>query len=145
MAILKIIVAELKLKMAPHKESLPKFILVGVSATFLTLALLFVFTEVAGIYYVLAGALSSQIAIIWNFIWHDNWTWGNRKKEKPLLKRFVAFEGIYITSIVANTLLLYIFTDLLNIFYIFSMLGAIGITFMYNYVMHSRITFKQHI
>ncbi len=126
-----------------HKETFAKFVLVGISATFLTLGLLYAFTEYIRIPYVASGALSSQIAIFWNFIWHDNWTWAKRRKEKGLVKRFIAFESIYITSLAANTALLYGFTECLKTPYLLSMLMAIGLTFTYNYAMHSRVTFSE--
>ncbi|MFH1257795.1 MAG: GtrA family protein [Candidatus Micrarchaeota archaeon] len=126
-----------------HRKPFIKFLLVGVSATFLTLGLLYLFTEYFQIYYVISGLLASQLSIFWSFIWHDNWTWAKRRKQKGLVPRFMAFEGIYVSSIIANNALLYLFTEFLKTQYLLSMGMAIGITFTYNYVMHSRITFKE--
>ncbi|MFH0971172.1 MAG: GtrA family protein [Candidatus Micrarchaeota archaeon] len=128
---------------AEHKDTFPKFILIGISATLLTLGLLYYFTEWLHVHYLLSGALATQISIIWNFLWHDNWTWGKRKKERSLLSRFAAFEAIYVTSMVANVFLLYVFTDFFGVPYLLSMLVATGITFMFNFGMHEKITFKE--
>ena len=124
-----------------HSATFPKFVSVGISSTILTLALLYIFKEFFGIYYVLSGLLSGQISIIWAFMWHDNWTWRDRRKGRPLLARFAAFEGIYIFTNFANSLLLYAFTEYLLLPYLLSMLLAIGVTFLFNYFMHSRVTF----
>ncbi|MFH1750951.1 MAG: GtrA family protein [Candidatus Micrarchaeota archaeon] len=125
-----------------HTTAFPRFVTVGISSTILTLGPLYIFKEYLGIYYVLSGLMSGQISIIWAFVWHDNWTWKDRRKGRPLLARLVAFEGIYIFTNFANSLLLYAFTEYLLLPYLHPMLLAIGITFLFNYFMHSKITFK---
>jgi putative flippase GtrA len=132
----------LRTKAERHKDTLLKFVLIGASALVLNLILLWVFTDLWKIYYVASGVLASQISIVWNFIWHDNWTWGKVRKEKGLVARFTAFEAIYVSSIIANTVLLYVFTEYFKQHYIVSMVLAVGMTFMYNYFMHSKVTFK---
>lgn len=127
-----------------HKAAFPKFVAVGISSTFLTLGLLYFFTEFLGLYYVLSGLLSGQISIIWAFMWHDNWTWKDRRKGRSLLSRFAAFEGIYLFANFANSALLFAFTENLRMPYLISMLLAIGVTFSFNYVMHSRVTFSEN-
>lgn len=129
-------------KAREHKADFPKFLLVGASATILTIALLWAFSEKLGIYYIISAMLATQIGIFWNFFWHDNWTWGKRKKEKSFLKRLLNFEAIYITSQTANIALLYVFTEYFRLYYILSMAIAIGITFLYNYFMNRNITFR---
>ncbi len=129
-------------KAKEHKEDFSKFVAVGIMATILTMILLWLFTDQLGLYYIYSAIIGTQIGIIWNFVWHDRWTWGKRLKEKPLMDRFLNFEGIYIISQVANIILLYIFTEVFSVPYLISMLIAIGITFLYNYFMNRNITFR---
>ncbi|MEK6954517.1 MAG: GtrA family protein [Candidatus Micrarchaeota archaeon] len=129
-------------KIKEHGEDFSKFLLVGLSATILTISLLWVFTDILKVHYLISAALATQISIIWNFVLHDNWTFAKRDKAKPVLSRFLNFEAIYITSQVANIAILLLLTEYAKMFYLLSMAIAIGMTFMYNYVMNSKITFK---
>lgn len=130
-------------KAKKHREDFLKFLVVGLSATFVTLFLLWLFTERFGIYYLLSAILSTQISIFWNFFWQDKWTFANRDMGKSYLGRLANFEAIYITSQVANIFILFVLTEYLKIYHLFSMGIAIGITFMYNYFMNHKFTFKK--
>ncbi|MBI5224910.1 GtrA family protein [Candidatus Micrarchaeota archaeon] len=131
------------LKVDLHKATFVKFIIIGISATILTVLFTYILTEYAKLYYLLAAIISTQSGIVWNFLWHDNWTWKNRKKSASVFKRFLSFEAIYVVSQAANVFLLFVFTEYFKIHYILSLLTAIGITFLYNYVMNHKFTFKE--
>ncbi|MEK6843469.1 MAG: GtrA family protein [Candidatus Micrarchaeota archaeon] len=130
-------------KVNSHKTTFGKFIIIGISATILTVLFTYLLTEYAKLYYLLAAIISTQTGIIWNFLWHDNWRWKNRKKSASVFKRFLSFEAIYVVSQAANVSLLFVFTEYLKIHYILSLLAAIGLTFIYNYVMNHKFTFKE--
>jgi putative flippase GtrA len=133
----------LKTKARAHKDTFLKFTLIGATAFVINLALLWLFTDVMHIHYVISFIVSAQISIFWNFVWHDNWTWGKVEKQKSLADRLKAFEAIYISSLIANTVLIYVFTEYFSLHYIVSMVIAVGITFVYNYAMQSKVTFKK--
>jgi len=85
-----------------------------------------------------------ETSIISNFIWNNIWTFKDPEKpyEKTLTERFISFQIISVCALTLYTILLYIFTDVLNIYYIYSSLLTIPITVTWNYLANSYITWR---
>jgi len=120
------------------KESsrLIKFSIVGLSGAFITEGLLWLLTDVFGIYYVLSALLSTEIAIINNFIWNEVWTFKDRAHGtlNDSLTRFVKFNLSRILGMMISVVLLFLLTEVFGIYYLISNLSAVIIVFIINYL-----------
>ena len=111
-----------------------KFIAVGLSGLLVNEVVIWLLTEVAGLYYLISGAISAEVSIVNNFIWNNYWTFSNRSGG-GLLARFVRFNLARVFGIALGLLLLKLFTDLLRLHYLISNVFAILIVFVFNYLL----------
>jgi len=67
-----------------------KFNAVGAIGIVVQLAVLTILKSGLGIHYLLATAIAVETAVLHNFIWHERFTWPDRKSRTPL-KRLLKF------------------------------------------------------
>ena len=111
-----------------------KFIAVGLSGLLVNEAVIWLLTEVAGLYYLISGVISAEVSIVNNFIWNNYWTFSDRGGG-GLLTRFVRFNLARVFGMALGLLLLKLFTDLLGFHYLVSNVFAILIVFVFNYLL----------
>jgi dolichol-phosphate mannosyltransferase len=110
-----------------------RFTIVGLSGLLLNEAVIWLLTEFVGLYYLISAAVSSEVAIVNNFLWNNYWTFSDRDGG-GLLERFIRFNLTRLLGI-ALTLLLCLFTELLGLHYLVSNPLAIVIVFLFNYLL----------
>lgn len=127
----------LKLASRRHHRIL-KFGVVGAIGTVVNMGLLYLFTEYVGLHYMVSAGIAVESAIISNFVLNDLWTFIDRKKDglKHLLERFTKFQAVSLTGLGLNLGLLWVFTEIAEIYYLLSNLIAIIIVFFWNYVIN---------
>ena len=95
-----------------------KFNLVGVIGTFLQLAILAACTHWTKFPYLVAVAIAVECTILHNFLWHERFTWGDRKcrsnweRGKRLLRFNTTNGGI---SLMGNLLLMRLLVEHLRL------------------------------
>jgi len=121
-----------------------KFGLVGISGIFVNIGILYGLTEYAGLYYLYSSLIAIEISIITNFILNDLWTFGAEKKKAlyNTLQRFFSYQGVSIIGLGINFSILFILTEYLNIYYIWSNIVGILVTFVWNFVINRNFTWK---
>jgi dolichol-phosphate mannosyltransferase len=119
-----------------ERNRVVKFAIVGFSGALITESLLWLLTDFFGIYYVLSAVLSTEIAIINNFIWNEVWTFKDRAHGALIdsLSRFVKFNLSRILGMMISVALLMLLTEVFDIYYLISNLSAIIIVFIINYL-----------
>lgn len=110
----------------------------GMSLQLLILAAL---TGLTHLHYLIATALAVETAILHNFLWHDRWTWADRRSERRLgrLLRFNSTTGL--VSILGNLLLMKLFVGELSMHPLAGNLAAIACCAALNYVVNDRVVF----
>jgi putative flippase GtrA len=68
-----------------------RFLTVGASGILVNNLALVLFTELFSIYYLISAVLATQVSTLWNFGLTERWVFGQRKQEKPLLRRIATF------------------------------------------------------
>ncbi len=131
----------LKYKKKLFKEFI-KFGIVGGIGTLINIGILYFFTEKFGIHYLISAIFSFIIAMTSNFILNKIWTFKENVREK-IGKKYLQFSLVSIAALLVNLLFLYIFTDVLGIYYIISQILAIGISLIINFVGNKRWTFSK--
>jgi len=112
-----------------------KFCLVGASGVVVNLGLLWILTEVAGLFYLVSAAFSIEISILSNFALNELWTFRDRVgSTKGILKRAAKFNLICVGGLVINLVILAALTELLGVYYMISALFGIAAATLWNYV-----------
>ncbi|MBR3622246.1 MAG: GtrA family protein [Selenomonadaceae bacterium] len=109
-----------------------RFSLVGGASFLLDYGLLYAFVEFCGIHYLIASGLSFTISVIFNyylcatFVFHAS---GRTKAQKLL------FFGSSVAGLFLNQLCMWLFVDIMGIYYMLSKIFATAIVTLWNYVM----------
>ena len=117
-----------------------KFNAVGGMGILIQLGALAFLTEALRVPYLVATAVAVEAAILHNFIWHERFTWADRKSRDQLgrVVRFNATTGVF--SILGNMF----FTKLLvnaGLGHISASIGAIALCSIINFLLNDRVVF----
>ena len=118
-----------------------KFNAVGAMGIVVQLGILLLLTSVVGLNYLLATALAVEAAVIHNFIWHEAFTWADRKAKSRVqrLLKFNLTTGAF--SIVGNLG----FTQILasaGMNYLIANIISIAACSLINFALNDRLVFR---
>ncbi len=120
-----------------------KFLTVGVSGTFVNTSVLFLLTEYAGLYYIFSSLIAIETSIVTNFLLNDYWTFGekhNNISKKHM--RFLSYQLICTAGLLINITILFLLTNLTNMWYIYANIIAIICVFIWDFLVNRNITWK---
>lgn len=116
-----------------------KFGIVGGSGAVLKLVLMYLLTDILGIYYIISYLMSFSVVVAHNYVWNSRWTF--KQSGMPLgLAKYAAVSAFTVTI---NTGVIYLLTDALGLWYMFSTAIAILIAFSINYFLSRRWVWLQ--
>ncbi len=123
-----------------------KFCLVGGSGVLVNMGLLWLLTEVAGLFYLASSAVAVECAILNNFLWNDVWTFRDRRADgrRARLCRLARFNAVSLGGLGINVLVLWLLTEHLGVYYLLSNLAGIVAATMWNFLVNSRWTWRVH-
>ncbi|MFH1311011.1 MAG: glycosyltransferase family 2 protein [Nanoarchaeota archaeon] len=119
-----------------------KFAFIGGIGTLFNIVILYLLTEKVGIYYMFSAVISFIIAMTSNFILNKIWTFKENIKLN-VGKKYVQFGLVSISALLVNLFFLYIFTEVLGIYYIISQILAIGMALIINFFGNKIWTFSK--
>jgi dolichol-phosphate mannosyltransferase len=119
-----------------------RFSIVGVIGAGINTGLLWLFTDLAGIYYLLSSAIAIEIAILIQFLLNDRWTFKEKKTKgvKQFIVRILKSNLWRSGGLVVNIGVLYLLTEYAGIYYLTSNIFGIFCAFLWNYLFESRLT-----
>jgi len=124
-----------RLSSDPGPRRFVKFCAVGASGTFVNLGLLWLLTDVFGIYYLHSALISIEASIMSNFILNDSWTFKDIKLlGGSVLHRFLKYNLLCLAGSLLNYLVLWLLTDFAHFNYLISNLFGIVVAFTWNYL-----------
>jgi dolichol-phosphate mannosyltransferase len=130
----------------PYKKNVikefVKFGIVGGIGTLINITILYLLTEKVGVYYMISAIISFIFAMSNNFILNKIWTFKENVK-LGIGKKYLQFGLVSISALLVNLLFLYIFTEILGIYYIISQILAIGIALIINFIGNKIWTFSK--
>lgn len=109
-----------------------RFGVVGGIATVIDFAVLYCLTEFCGIHYMISATISFIVSLIFNYILSIVWVFDVKKKQT--YKEVIAFTILSIIGLGINEAIMYIGSDLLNIHYMITKLGATFIVMIWNFI-----------
>jgi dolichol-phosphate mannosyltransferase len=112
-----------------------RFCLVGLSGVGLTLASMWLFTSVLGLFYVASAVITSFLAITSNFIWNDLWTFSDRRQKglRSLVARWAGFAMTRSLLFLLGLALLPLFVQVAGLHYLVATVLIIGIQTIFSY------------
>lgn len=118
-----------------------RYVIVGGLSFIVDYGLLYVLTEYVGLYYIVSATLSFIVGLTVNYYISVRWVFGQSKlQNKPV--EFSIYAIIGIIGLLFNNILMYIFTDLFHVYYLFSKLITAAIVLIWNFVGRKYILFK---
>lgn len=120
-----------------------KYGIVGASGTLISMTVLYIFTDIFSIYYLLSGVAAIELSLLNNFFWNDRWTFLHNDHADSFKSRLVNYHIISLSGAVLNIMLLYVLTSILGFYYLLSNIMAICCVFIINYLINTRITWKE--
>ncbi|MEK7606204.1 MAG: GtrA family protein [Patescibacteria group bacterium] len=125
-----------------HVKIAVRFLVSGGTAAGLLLGILFVLHEIAGLWYVLASTIAFGIAVIASFLLQKFWTFRDNSRHM-VHRQFVLFVLLALFNMGANALLIYTFTDIFHVWYIFSQIAASLIVAVWSFFIYRHYIFSR--
>jgi len=125
-----------------QKPEIYKFAIVGICNGILLLILTGFFTSFLNVFYLISVLIGYEITVISSFLMNDNWTFSKVKKISSAYTRFVKYNTFALIGLGINLLVLFLLTNYLEIHYILSEGIAILVSFIFNYSVSKKISFK---
>ncbi len=118
-----------------RKKSVKEFVqyaVVGGTCTLIDFVTLYLLTSLGGVHYLISSSISFCIGVILNWILCTYWIFDFHKVQRQATE-FLYYVVISLVGLVLNALLMWLFTDVLGIWFMASKLIAAGITLFYNF------------
>lgn len=104
-----------------------KFGLVGLSGYVVNTIALALFTDLAGIHYLIGATMATQVSTTWNYVFTDSWVFATHNSERGHVARFAMFWVMNNASLVIRLPLLWLLTSPLGIHHLISNVISLGI------------------
>ena len=114
-----------------------RFSIVGGIATLIDFIFLYIFKEFLNMDVIIANTLSFIISVTYNYIASIVWVFDiNKEKNKKI--QLILFILFSIFGLVLNNIILYILTDIFNMYYLISKVVATLFVMIFNFITRKR-------
>lgn len=110
-----------------------RYIFVGGASFLIDFFLLYFFSDFIGIYYLISAFLSFLISLLFNYILSTKWVF-NENQIDNFATEFNLFLLIAIIGLIFTEIILYLCTDILGIYYLFSKIISAAIVMFWNFL-----------
>ena len=110
-----------------------RYFFVGGFAFLVDFGLLYFFSDICGIYYLISAILSFIISLIVNYILSTHWVFNQSQIDNKMME-FNIFALIGIVGLGFTEVLLYFFTDIVGLYYMFSKIITTAIVMFWNFI-----------
>jgi dolichol-phosphate mannosyltransferase len=135
----------LRLDLWPFKRFM-RFGVVGFSGVFVDMGIFYLLRTVLGFGLTRSAILSSEVAIINNFLWNDLWTFGDISRRQQgmgkRLKRLLKFNIVCLSGLVLNVLLVNLLFNVLGINEYIAKLIAIAAVTLWNFWFNLKLSWR---
>ena len=120
-----------------------KFALVGVVNTLVNLAVLYILTDIFGIYYLVSAVFAFLIAVTNSFLLNKMWTFKESISYRASSK-YIKFVLISVIALIINLIILYVLVEYYSIWYIYAQIVGVVSNLIINFFGNKLWTFKKH-
>ncbi len=110
-----------------------KFCFIGFLGVGVNLGILYLFTNL-GLHYLISGAISIEASVLFNFFLNRAWTFKEEAKHIDIKKAIIKDHATRFIGILINFASLYVFTEIVNMYYLISMLIGIVFSTIWNFI-----------
>lgn len=120
----------------PNKlfAQLMKFGIVGVVATVIDFAVLTILTEFFGVHYLTSAAIGFIVSTLFNYFASMRYVFKSRFGANEKHKELMIFVVLSVVGLVLNQIFMWLFVEIVGIFYIFSKVFATTLVMGWNFV-----------
>jgi dolichol-phosphate mannosyltransferase len=123
-----------------------RFGVVGFSGVFVDLGVFYVLRTLLGIGLTRSTILSSEVAILNNFLWNDVWTFGDLSRgqegNRKRFRRFIKFNLICLSGLIINTLIVNVLFNVFHINEYVAKLIAIAVVTFWNFWFNLKLSWR---
>lgn len=123
------------------KSEFFKYAIIGGMATIIDAGLLFILTDLLGVFYIASNVLGFSGGLVFNYRMSIRYVFKNSKYDRKT--EFVLYAAIGVFGLFLNTGLLWLLTERFGIYYMISKLLATGFVFVCNYLLRKYLLFKE--
>ena len=120
-----------------------KFGFIGALGTIVNLLILYLFTDIFQIHYIVSEIFAYIISLIHNYLLNKRFTFKETLEYKFLIK-FSYYFLICLISLIINLFILYILVEFFIMWYVFAELVAISGGFLVNFIGNKLVTFTKN-
>lgn len=114
-------------------KQIMRFGVVGVISFLVDYGILYVLTEKANIYYLISAGISFTVSVIINYLLSMSWVFkSNNKRGKK--EEFILFVIMSLGGLLLNQIMMYVFVDHMNVYYMLAKIVATAIVMVYNFI-----------
>jgi len=106
--------------------------------------LLVLFSKAFGLHYLLATVLAVGLTVVHNFVWHELWTWRERRAPgaQAVLRRWAVFNlSNGAVSLIGNVFLMRLFVGFFGVPLVVSNLASVCLCSLLNFALSDRVVF----
>ena len=118
-----------------------RYLLIGGSAFVIDISFLYLLTDNIGIHYLVSTAIAFFLASCFHYLLSVSWVFRTRSVSKKSIE-FTVFFGIGVVGLGLTEILMYVFTDLVGFYYLFSKFPATALVFFWNYLARKFLLFR---
>jgi dolichol-phosphate mannosyltransferase len=123
-----------------------RFGIVGFSGVFVDLGVFYLLRTVLGLGLTRSAILSSEVAIINNFLWNDLWTFGDisrrQQGKRQRFRRFLKFNVVCLSGLILNVLIVNFLFNILGINEYIAKLVAIAVVTFWNFWFNLKLSWR---
>lgn len=109
-----------------------RYLFVGGFAAIVNIGMLFIFTDLLHLYYIMSNVLSFVLGLIVNYLLSKKFVF-QEETSISQSKEFIIYAIIGIIGLGLDTLFVWLFTDITKIYYMISKLISTAIVFIWNF------------
>ncbi|KKT26577.1 MAG: GtrA-like protein [Parcubacteria group bacterium GW2011_GWA2_43_9b] len=132
---------EFLLEQIKKRKRIIKYIISGGTAASVNFILLYFFTDILGLWYLLSSVLSFVAAFFVSFFLQKFWTFGDGQRD-VLYKQMVVYLSITLFSLAVNTVAMYVLVDLFGVWYMLAQFFVSGLIAFWNFTAYKFFVFK---
>jgi putative flippase GtrA len=121
-----------------------KYLIAGGLGTVVSLALLYFFTDIIGIWYLVSASLAFIISFFVSFFLQKFWTFADADRE-AMRRQIAAFLLVSLINFALNGLLMLLFVEVFKIWYMSAQLVASGLIAIESYFIYKIFIFNKKI